>query len=240
MSYGVTFPLLRKAAGAHWPDYTEHAFVAGLGDGTLPRVAYLRYLVQDYLYLIQYGRAWALAVTMADTLEDMRACAKTVQTLIGTEIHLHVQTCGAAGISEAALFASEEKLETIAYTRFVLDAGHSGDFLDLLMALAPCAFGYAVDDHIDIANLCLGRRNLRICVRRHYCPCRFEPEIAPRPFGHAGQKPGELARIQRLANHASRGKVDFFRLAPDSACRSSGSRCSRSFALLASERIGIA
>ena len=143
MNYGVTFPLLRKAAGARWPDYTEHAFVAGLGDGTLPRVAYLRYLVQDYLYLIQYGRAWALAVTMADTLEDMRACAKTVQSLIGTEIHLHVQTCGAAGISEAALFASEEKLETIAYTRFVLDAGHSGDFLDLLMALAPCAFGYA-------------------------------------------------------------------------------------------------
>lgn len=142
MSYGTTFPLLREAAGVHWSDYTGHAFVCGLADGTLPRASYLRYLVQDYLYLIQYGRAWALAVTKADTLQDMRACAKTVQNLIGTEIHLHVQTCAAAGLSETKLFATEEALETIAYTRFVLDAGHSGDFLDLLMALAPCAFGY--------------------------------------------------------------------------------------------------
>jgi thiaminase (transcriptional activator TenA) len=143
MTYGVTFPLLRAAAGAHWTDYTYHAFVQGLGDGTLPRASYLRYLVQDYLYLIQYGRAWALAVTKADTLQDMRDCARTVQSLIGTEIHLHVQTCAAAGLSEAMLYATEETFATIAYTRFVLDAGHAGDFLDLLMALAPCAFGYA-------------------------------------------------------------------------------------------------
>lgn len=142
MTYGTAFPLLREAAGAHWTDYVEHAFVAKLGDGTLPRVSYLRYLVQDYLYLIQYGRGWALAVTKADTLQDMRACANTVQNLIGTEIHLHVQTCAAEGIPEAKLFTTDERLETIAYTRFVLDAGHSGDFLDLLMALAPCAFGY--------------------------------------------------------------------------------------------------
>ena len=143
MTYGATFPLLRAAAGPHWTDYTEHAFVEGLGDGTLPHASFLRYLVQDYLYLIQYSRAWALAVTKADTLEDMRDCAQTVQSLIGTEMHLHVQTCAAADISEAMLFATEEALETIAYTRFVLDAGHSGDFLDLLVAMAPCAIGYA-------------------------------------------------------------------------------------------------
>lgn len=142
MSYGETFPLLRTAAGQHWRDYTEHGFTAGLQDGSLPQASFLRYLVQDYLYLIHYGRAWALAVTKADRLEDMRACARTVQALIGTEIELHVQVCAAAGISQAALLASEERLETIAYTRFVLDAGHSGDLLDLLMALAPCAFGY--------------------------------------------------------------------------------------------------
>ncbi|MGV8949542.1 MAG: TenA family protein [Cypionkella sp.] len=142
MRYGETFPLLREAAGRHWTEYTEHAFTAGLQDGSLPQASFLRYLVQDYLYLIHYGRAWALAVTKADRLEDMRACARTVQALIGTEIELHVQVCAAAGISQAALFASEERLETIAYTRFVLDAGHSGDLLDLLMALAPCAFGY--------------------------------------------------------------------------------------------------
>ena len=142
MSYGATFPLWRAAAGLHWPAYTRHAFVAGLADGTLPRPAYLRYLQQDYLFLIQFARAWALATTKAETLVEMRACAATVQALIGTEIQLHVQTCAAEGITEAELGTTEEALETIAYTRFVLESGHSGDLLDLLAALAPCVLGY--------------------------------------------------------------------------------------------------
>mgnify|MGYP003311894729 CR=1 FL=1 len=37
---------------------------------------------------------------------------------------------------------SEEELNNLAYTRFVLEAGYSGDFLDLLVALSPCVFGY--------------------------------------------------------------------------------------------------
>ncbi len=36
-----------------------------------------------------------------------------------------------------------EALETIAYTRFVLDRGLAGDRLDLEVALAPCVVGYA-------------------------------------------------------------------------------------------------
>ena len=142
MSYGATFPLWRAAAGGLWPAFARHAFVAGLADGTLPRPAYLRYLQQDYLFLIQFARAWALATTKAETLAEMRACAETVQVLIGTEIRLHVQTCAAEGITEVELFAAEEALETIAYTRFVLESGHSGDLLDLLAALAPCVLGY--------------------------------------------------------------------------------------------------
>ena len=39
--------------------------------------------------------------------------------------------------------AEPEALETIAYTRFVLDRGVAGDRLDLEVALAPCIVGYA-------------------------------------------------------------------------------------------------
>lgn len=140
--YGQTFPLWRAAAGQAWRDYTRHAFVEGLRDGTLPRAAFLRYLVQDYVFLIHFSRAWALAVTKAETLEEMRACAATVNALIDGEMKLHVETCTAEGISEAELFAAEEAPENLAYTRYVLDAGHSGDFLDLMAALAPCVLGY--------------------------------------------------------------------------------------------------
>lgn len=142
MSYGTTFPLWRAAAAEAWRGYTRHAFVEGMRDGTLPRSAYLRYLVQDYLFLVHFSRAWALAVTKAETLDEMRACAATVHALLDEEMRLHVETCAAEGISEAELFAASEVPPNIAYTRYVLDAGYSGDFLDLMAALAPCVLGY--------------------------------------------------------------------------------------------------
>ena len=98
----------------------------------------LHYLVQDYLFLIHFSRAWALAVTKADDVAEMRACAATVNALVNDEISLHIRICAAAGIDEATLFSATEETANLAYTRYVLDAGHSGDFLDLMAALAPC------------------------------------------------------------------------------------------------------
>ncbi len=141
MSYGRSFPLWRDAA-PDWAAYTRHPFVEGIADGTLPRAAFLNYLVQDYLFLIHFARAWALAVTKADTVEEMRACAGTARALLDDEMRLHVETCAAAGIDRATLRAAEERPATIAYTRYVLDAGHAGDVTDLLAALAPCVLGY--------------------------------------------------------------------------------------------------
>lgn len=141
MSYGQTFPLLRAQA-PDWDAYTRHAFVEGMRDGSLPQAAFLTYLVQDYLFLIQFSRAWALAVVKADTLEEMRACSRTVHTLLDHEMALHVETCAAAGIDTQAMLATPEAVTNIAYTRYVLDAGLSGDFLDLLVALMPCVLGY--------------------------------------------------------------------------------------------------
>lgn len=142
MTYGRTFARLRDAAEPVWQDYVGHPFVTALGDGSLPQTAFLGYLVQDYIFLRHFSRAWALAVTKAETLDEMRYAAATVNGLLNDEMRLHVQTCARAGITEAALDQAEERLETLAYTRFVLDAGHSGDFLDLLTALAPCVLGY--------------------------------------------------------------------------------------------------
>jgi thiaminase/transcriptional activator TenA len=140
--YGRAFALWREAAAADWRAYTRHPFVEALRDGSLPRAAFLRYLEQDYLFLVHFARAWALAVVKSETLEEMRTAAATVDALVNHEMQLHVETCAAEGLSEQALFAAEERPENLAYTRYVLDAGHSGDFLDLMAALAPCVLGY--------------------------------------------------------------------------------------------------
>ncbi|MDR9393680.1 MAG: TenA family protein [Roseovarius sp.] len=150
--YGDTFSAWRAAAGADWTAYTRHRFVADLAAGSLPRAAFLHYLVQDYIFLIHFSRAWALAVTKADTIDEMRLCAATMQALIDEEMRLHISTCAEAGIDEATLARAEEAPANLAYTRYVLDAGHAGDFLDLLAALAPCVLGYGEIGHRLIAQ----------------------------------------------------------------------------------------
>ena len=140
--YGRSFALWRAACADPWQAYTRHAFVEGLGDGSLPRTGFLTYLRQDYMFLIHFARAWSLAVVKADSLAEMRAASATVQALLQTEMALHVGICEAAGIPRATLEATEEAPQNLAYTRYVLETGYSGDFLDLLAALAPCVLGY--------------------------------------------------------------------------------------------------
>ena len=144
--YGTTFGHWRDGASATpdapWPAYTRHAFVEGMRDGTLPRASFLHYLVQDYVFLVHFSRAWSLGVVKSETLDEMKVCASTVDALVNHEMALHVKTCAAEGISEETLFNATEATATIAYTRYVMDAGLQGDFLDLMAALAPCVMGY--------------------------------------------------------------------------------------------------
>jgi len=140
--YGRTFAAWRAAAQPQWDAYTRHPFVEGLRDGTLPQSGFLAYLVQDYLFLKNFSRAWALAVVKAGDLDEMRACSATVHTLLDHEMGLHVQTCARAGMDAKMLANAQEAVTNIAYTRYVLEAGYSGDFLDLLAALMPCVIGY--------------------------------------------------------------------------------------------------
>ena len=65
--YGRAFVLWRDAALESWESYARHRFVHALGDGTLPRSAFLHYMKQDYVFLMQYARAWSLGVAKSDS-----------------------------------------------------------------------------------------------------------------------------------------------------------------------------
>jgi thiaminase/transcriptional activator TenA len=135
------FPRLRKAS-ASWNQYVAHPFVDGIRDGSLPENAFRHYLAQDYLFLIQFARAYALAAYKADTLGDIRDAAAGMSAIVDTEMSLHVEYCAGWGLREAEMEALPEASATMAYTRYVLEKGNQGDLLDLYVALAPCVIGY--------------------------------------------------------------------------------------------------
>jgi len=138
---GGLFRRLRDAAGADWTGYTWHPFVRRLADGTLPLGAFRHYLIQDYLFLIHFARAKALAVVKGESLEAMRGKAAAVLAILD-ETKLHLRYCAEWGLSEREVTEVPETAETVSYTRWVMDRGLAGDILDLEVALAPCTVGY--------------------------------------------------------------------------------------------------
>ncbi|MEH6386677.1 thiaminase II [Pseudomonas profundi] len=142
-----TFDHLREHCQREWDAYIHHAFVSQLGEGRLAPESFRHYLKQDYLFLIQFARAFALAAYKSSTLDDLRQAKAGLEAIVDLELGLHIQYCKEWGISEEELHALPEARATLAYTRYVLDTGNRGDLLDLHVALAPCLVGYG-----EIAN----------------------------------------------------------------------------------------
>jgi thiaminase/transcriptional activator TenA len=137
------FEHLKSAAAAEWQAYTHHPFTDAMADASLPQAAFRHYLVQDYLFLIEFARAYALAVYKSHDLADMREAAAGMSAILDVEMNLHVTLCASWGLMPADLEQSHAAPETLAYTRYVLDTGMRGDLLALHVALAPCVIGYA-------------------------------------------------------------------------------------------------
>ena len=143
MSYGKLFPILKKKTIKEWKLYTNHEFLKQLSSNNLKEKSFLNYLVQDYLFLIQFSKAWSLALVKADNLREMKLCSNIVNGLINFEMDLHIKLCNAYGISKSNLETAKEENANIAYTRYVLERGYTGDFLDIITVLLPCVLGYA-------------------------------------------------------------------------------------------------
>ena len=133
---------LKEVCRAEWKEYTRHEFVYGIADGSLQLDAFRFYLVQDFLFLKHFARAYALAVYKSEHLDDMRSALANATAIMG-ETGVHLQYCAEWRLDESDIVATSEAPETTAYTRFVLERGMSGDLLDLHVALSPCAVGYA-------------------------------------------------------------------------------------------------
>ncbi|MDA0230575.1 MAG: TenA family protein [Proteobacteria bacterium] len=141
-SNGSLFVSLREANADAWRNFTAHPFVKALADGSLPETAFRHYLIQDFLFLRHFARAYGLAAYKAESLEEIRAASQGLQAILNVEIGLHEAYCADWGVDSATLESALEDSATLAYTRYVLERGMAGDLLDLYVALAPCVIGY--------------------------------------------------------------------------------------------------
>ena len=108
-----------------WKSYNEHPFVKGIQDGSLDKDKFKYYIMQDYLYLKEYAKVFAIGVAKAKTLETANLFAKYIAVMNG-ELDVHSGYMG--------------KFNTSYMLRVAYEEGEA----EILAAILSCAYSYEV------------------------------------------------------------------------------------------------
>ena len=125
-----------------WESYYKHPFVKGIGDGTLEVDKFKFYMIQDYIYLLDYAKVYALGVVKADTEEVMQGFANMVNDILNGEMSIHRSYMKRLGITSEEIKNAKASLTNISYTHYMIAVSQVGSLADLSVSLLSCMWSY--------------------------------------------------------------------------------------------------
>jgi thiaminase/transcriptional activator TenA len=120
-----------------------HPTVRGIATGDLDPTRFRSWLVQDYLFLLDYVRLFALAAARAPNTVTLGRLVDLAHSTFHEELSLHRAYAAEFGLAEVDLDQAEKSPPCAAYTDFLLRTAATGEFAEVLAALLPCMWGYA-------------------------------------------------------------------------------------------------
>ncbi|EMA55557.1 thiaminase II [Halococcus salifodinae] len=130
-----------------WTAQRNHSFVRELADGTLDEAAFRTWLEQDYRYLLDYARTFAVLGTKAREEATMAHCFDVAGTIVAEEMELHREFAAEYGLTPDDLAAVEKAPTCVAYTNYLLRTARERPLGVGAAAIYPCGQGY-----LDIAE----------------------------------------------------------------------------------------
>ena len=125
-----------------WEKNHNHPFVQELGKGTLAKERFIYYMKQDYVYLIDYAKLFAVGVAKANDLETMGMFAQILHETLHEEMELHRTFAAEFGITREELEATKPTPVNVAYTKYMLHVSQNGSLAEVVACLLPCAWDY--------------------------------------------------------------------------------------------------
>jgi thiaminase (transcriptional activator TenA) len=125
-----------------WQKSHQHPFVQGIGRGTLDQNKFCFYMVQDYVYLKDFSKLFALGSVKAKDTRTMGKFAKLLDSTLNEEMALHRQYTERLGVSADDLENAKPSPVTLAYTHYMLHVSENGTLADLVCSLLPCMWSY--------------------------------------------------------------------------------------------------
>lgn len=134
---------LHESAKEIWSGFHSHPFVRRIGDGTLDIEKFKFFMIQDYLYLLEYAKVFALGVVKAERECDMLRFAKSVEATLNGEMKIHRAYMKRLGVTEQQLNDCKMSLANVSYTKYMLSIAFEGDIADIAAAILACSWSYA-------------------------------------------------------------------------------------------------
>ena len=134
---------LKAEASKVWEEGYNHPFVQEIGQGILDKEKFKFYLLQDYLYLLQYSKVFAIAAIKSETEELMTNFTKIQYFILANEMDLHREYMAGFGIKPADVINVKSALYNRTYTANMLAIGQTGGLAEVLATIFPCAWTYS-------------------------------------------------------------------------------------------------
>ena len=209
---------LIKNSNPYWDNYIQHEFIQKLAKGTLKLENFQHYLIQDYIYLFHYSRAFALAMYKSENFEQMNLSRQNLNAILD-EIQLHISYCKEFGIDEKSIYNQKESPACIAYTRYLLDCGMNGDLAQLYAGVIPCFVGYAqVANYINENNLSVKNNPYQSWIDMYASKEYQEAADAATEFFEELCKDlseKQMQKIQDIFTTATRMEISFWQMGLD-------------------------
>ncbi len=125
-----------------WQSYNEHPFVKGIETGGLDREKFRYYIIQDFLYLEDYAKAFAIGIAKAKSPETTSIFSGYIALLTGSEMNIHHGYMGKFGVSQEELDNTPRALDNLSYTSYMLRVAYEEGEAEILAAILSCAYSY--------------------------------------------------------------------------------------------------
>lgn len=127
-----------------WDKYLEHPFLKEIGEGTLDKEKFRKYLIQDYLYLIEYAKVYAMACVKSRNLKELKKFHDGVAGSIETETANHIMYLRddfGENIEEIE-YKYKLNLTNESYTSYMKALSVTGTIEDIVAGVLPCTWSY--------------------------------------------------------------------------------------------------
>ena len=124
-----------------WKKYNNHPFVLGIQDGTLDKSKFRYYITQDYLYLADYAKVFALGVAKAKSLETANLFARYISVMNG-ELDVHSGYLAKLKITQMEINNTPRSIDNLSYTSYMLRIAYEEGEAEILTSTLACAYSY--------------------------------------------------------------------------------------------------